>query len=76
MRFPISWLVGLAFMIMGVAPDRYANVPVWVALTRPSYVTIQETGKEAPIKPYPKREDVKEKVMAWMKNATGLEAVA
>jgi hypothetical protein len=74
MRFPISWLVGFGMMAMGVTPGRYASVPVWVALTRPSYITIQETGKESPIKTYPKREDVREKIMAWMKDATGLGA--
>jgi hypothetical protein len=76
MGFLISWLFGIACVLVGVAPNRYASVPVWVTLTRPSYITIQETGKEAPIKAYPKREDIREKVMSWMKNATGLEAVA
>lgn len=59
-------------MVVGVTTDRYASVPVWVALTRPSYVTIQETGKDSPIKNYPKRVDVRDKVMMWMKSATGL----
>jgi hypothetical protein len=68
-----TWIMTVAMWIIGQTPDAYASVPVSVVLTRPSYYTIQQTGQEIPIGSYPKREDVREKVMAWMKNATGIE---
>jgi hypothetical protein len=73
--FPLSWVFRAATMVFGQAPDSYASAPVWVALTRPSYNTIGAAGKEAPIHPYPKREDVRKKVMTWMENATGVKMV-
>ena len=67
------WLVSTAVSLFGQPPELYAAVPVHVALTRPDYITVQQTGKDSPLQPFPKREDVRTKVMAWMKDATGVE---
>jgi hypothetical protein len=66
-------MMWFAMLVMGVTADAYGSVPVWVILTRPSYHTINETGKESPIGEYPKQEDVRKKVMTWMENATGVK---
>ena len=71
--FLMSWMITMAMALVGTTPDNYAVVPTWVALTRPSYVTVDNYGKESPLKPFPKREDVRNKVMNWMINATGIE---
>ena len=69
----VVWVVATTVSLFGQPPELYAAVPVHVALTRPPYIIVQQTGKESPLQPFPKREDVRSKVMAWMKDATGVE---
>jgi len=59
--------------LFGTKPSEYAPVPVNVALERPRYYTVGATGKEAPIKAGLKGEQVRNKVMEFLKGATGVD---
>jgi len=72
LNFPWYHLTKLLMWIMGTDPQMYAAVPTSIVLKRPEYYTVGYTGKEAPIKPGLKQEELKEKLMNWMKNATGI----
>jgi len=72
LNFPLYHLTKLLMWIMGTDPQMYAAVPASIVLKRPAYNTVGETGKEVPIKAGLKQEELKAKLMNWMKNATGI----
>lgn len=72
LNFPWYHLMKLFMWIMGTEPQMYAAVPASVVLKRPLYNAVGETGKEVPIKPGLKDEELKAKLMNWMKDATGV----
>ena len=76
LRFPVYQLLSLAMWFWGTKPSQYAPVPVNVVLQRPSYHTIGATGKESPINAALKSEEIRNKVMKFLKEATGIESTS
>jgi len=66
-------LVKLLWRFVGYTPDQWAPVPVSVVLNRPTYTTVGNTGKEAPVKRAIKEPELRNKVLAFLKDATGVE---
>jgi hypothetical protein len=71
--FLLYYLFKIALLFMGSTPSQWAPVPVSVVLNRPSYTTVSENGTEAPVKPAIKEPELRNKVMAFFKEATGME---
>ena len=72
----VGFLVYYLFKIasfMGIAPVQWAPVPVSVVLNRPSYTTVSQSGTVAPVKPAIRELELRNKVMAFFKDATGME---
>ena len=66
-------LVKFLWRFVGYTPDQWAPVPVSVVLNRPTYTTIGDTGKEAPVKRAIEEPELRNKVLAFLKHATGVE---
>ena len=71
--FFFYFLVKFLWWFVGYTPDQWAPVAVSVALNRPTYTTIGDTGKEAPVKPTIKEAELRNKVLVFLKNATGVQ---
>lgn len=71
--FLFYYLWKFIMLFIGYTPIQWAPVPVSVALNRPTYTTLSETGKEAPVKAAIKEHELRNKVMAFLKDATGVD---
>jgi hypothetical protein len=58
---------------IGITPTQWAPVPVFVVLNRPSYTTVSKKGTEVSVKPALREPELRNKVMAFFKDATGVE---
>jgi len=70
--FLVSYLFKIASFI-GITPSQWAPVPVSVVLNRPSYTTVSQKGTEAPVKSAIREPELRNKVMAFFKDTTGVE---
>ena len=71
--FLLYYLIKFLSLFVGYTPIQWAPVPVSVALKRPGYTTVSENGKEAPVKPAIREPELRNQVLAFFKDATGLQ---
>lgn len=71
--FLLYYLVKFFSLFVGYTPIQWAPVPVSVALKRPSYTTVSEKGTEAPVKAAIRETELRNKVLVFFENATGLQ---